>query len=63
MEFARHAHVLLISLDYHNTPGTPEVWADCLLDFHECYQQGTLTKTTQGTLGIDAHLQNKLIAL
>ncbi|KAG5720949.1 hypothetical protein E4T56_gene873 [Termitomyces sp. T112] len=40
-----------------------EVWADWLLNFYECYLQGNLPKTTQGTLEIDINLQNKLCAL
>ncbi|KAG5333224.1 hypothetical protein C0989_006052 [Termitomyces sp. Mn162] len=62
-EFARHACTLLINLGYPNTPTTLEVWADQLLNFHECYLQGNLPEATQGTLGIDINLQNKLHTL
>ncbi|KAG5735108.1 hypothetical protein E4T56_gene20486 [Termitomyces sp. T112] len=48
MEFARHACTLLVNLGYPNTPTTLE---------------GDLSETTQGTLGIDAKLQNELYAL
>ncbi|KNZ77556.1 hypothetical protein J132_05149 [Termitomyces sp. J132] len=63
MEFARCTCTLLINLGYSNTSATPEVWADQLLDFHECYLQGNLPETIQGTLGIDTNLQNKLCTL
>ncbi|KAG5334270.1 hypothetical protein C0989_003591 [Termitomyces sp. Mn162] len=63
MEFARCAHILLINLGYSNTSTTLEVWADQLLDFYKCYLQGNLLETMQGTLSIDANLQNKLHAL
>ncbi|KAG5349310.1 hypothetical protein C0989_004708 [Termitomyces sp. Mn162] len=62
-EFTRHAHTLLINLGYSDTSATLEVWADWLLDFYEYYLQGNLPKTIQGTLGIDANLQNELRAL
>ncbi|KAG5348660.1 hypothetical protein C0989_009130 [Termitomyces sp. Mn162] len=62
-EFARHTHTLLTNLGYSNTSMTPEVWADRLLDFHEHYLQENLLETTQGTLGIDNNLWNKLCAL
>ncbi|KAG5718726.1 hypothetical protein E4T56_gene2679 [Termitomyces sp. T112] len=57
VEFARHAHTLLINLGYSNTPTTPEVWVDWLLNFHEYYLQGNLLKTTQGvtTRPLDPH--------
>ncbi|KAG5724707.1 hypothetical protein E4T56_gene3660 [Termitomyces sp. T112] len=60
VEFARHAHTLLVNLGYSNTPATPEVWADQLLNFHECYLQGNLLETMQGTLGIDANVPKPL---
>ncbi|KNZ77398.1 hypothetical protein J132_05503 [Termitomyces sp. J132] len=41
----------------------PEVWADRLLNFHKYYLQGSLPKTTQGTLRIDINLWNELCAL
>ncbi|KAG5334209.1 hypothetical protein C0989_004004 [Termitomyces sp. Mn162] len=63
MEFARHACTLLINLGYSDTPATPEVWADQLLNFHEHYLQGNLPEAMQGTLGIDVNLQNELCAL
>ncbi|KAG5349270.1 hypothetical protein C0989_004892 [Termitomyces sp. Mn162] len=63
MEFTRHAHTLLVNLGYPNTPTTLEVWADWLLDFHTCYLQGNFLKIMQGTLEIDANLQNKLCVL
>ncbi|KAG5350632.1 hypothetical protein C0989_010013 [Termitomyces sp. Mn162] len=63
IEFARHAHTLFINLGYSNTPVTPEVWADQLLNFYECYLQGNLLEIMQGTLGINANLQNELHAL
>ncbi|KAG5350087.1 hypothetical protein C0989_000248 [Termitomyces sp. Mn162] len=62
-EFARHTYTLLTNLGYPNTSATPEVWADRLLDFHECYLQGNLLETMQGTLGIDDNLWNKLRTL
>ncbi|KAG5326338.1 hypothetical protein C0989_011381, partial [Termitomyces sp. Mn162] len=62
-EFARHTHTLLTNLGYPNTSATPEVWADRLLDFHECYLQGNLPENTQGTLGLDDNLRNELRAL
>ncbi|KAG5335132.1 hypothetical protein C0989_002327 [Termitomyces sp. Mn162] len=46
-----------------NTSVTPEVWADRLLNFHECYLQGNLLETMQGTLGIDDNLRNELCTL
>ncbi|KAG5349775.1 hypothetical protein C0989_001901, partial [Termitomyces sp. Mn162] len=42
---------------------TPEVWADQLLDFHKHHLQKNLPETMQGTLGINANLQNELHAL
>ncbi|KNZ76763.1 hypothetical protein J132_08836 [Termitomyces sp. J132] len=63
MEFARCTHTLLTNLGYPDTSVTPEVWVDQLLDFHECYLQGNLPETMQGTLGIDNNLWNKLCAL
>ncbi|KAG5335011.1 hypothetical protein C0989_002513 [Termitomyces sp. Mn162] len=62
-EFARCTHTLLTNLGYPNTSMTPEVWADQLLNFHKHYLQGNLPETTQGTLGIDNNLRNKLHAL
>ncbi|KNZ75208.1 hypothetical protein J132_03929 [Termitomyces sp. J132] len=62
-EFVRCTCTLLTNLGYPNTSATPEVWADRLLDFHKRYLQGNLPETTQGTLGIDDNLQNKLRAL
>ncbi|KAG5331191.1 hypothetical protein C0989_008351, partial [Termitomyces sp. Mn162] len=62
-EFARHTHTLLTNLGYPDTSMTPEVWADRLLDFHECYLQGNLLETMQGTLGIDDNLRNELHTL
>ncbi|KAG5341906.1 hypothetical protein C0989_007066 [Termitomyces sp. Mn162] len=62
-EFARCTCTLLNNLGYQITPRTLEVWTDHLFDFHECYQQGSLPETTQGTLGINANLWNKLHAL
>ncbi|KAG5718577.1 hypothetical protein E4T56_gene16599 [Termitomyces sp. T112] len=56
-------HTLLTNLGYPDTSATPEVWADRLLNFHKCYLQGNLLETTQGTLGIDNNLRNKLHAL
>ncbi|KAG5347425.1 hypothetical protein C0989_011928, partial [Termitomyces sp. Mn162] len=53
----------LTSLGYPDTSATPEVWADRLLDFHERYLQGNLPENTQGTLGLDENLRNKLRAL
>ncbi|KAG5349077.1 hypothetical protein C0989_006166 [Termitomyces sp. Mn162] len=52
-----------MDLGYHDTPATLKVWADCFLNFHKCYLQGTLPKTMQGTLRIDANLQNELCTL
>ncbi|KAG5338260.1 hypothetical protein C0989_007845 [Termitomyces sp. Mn162] len=63
VEFTRRAHTLLVILGYSNTSTASEVWADQLLNFHKCYLQGNLPKTMQGTLGIDANLQNKLCTL
>ncbi|KAG5334680.1 hypothetical protein C0989_003096 [Termitomyces sp. Mn162] len=63
VEFKRCAHTLLTNLGYPNTSATPEVWVDRLLNFHECYLQGNLPETMQGTLGIDNNLWNKLHAL
>ncbi|KAG5351814.1 hypothetical protein C0989_004851 [Termitomyces sp. Mn162] len=63
MEFAKHAQTLLVNLGYLDTPATMEVWADQLLDFHKRYLQGNLLETTQGTLGINANLWNKLCTL
>ncbi|KNZ81108.1 hypothetical protein J132_03099 [Termitomyces sp. J132] len=63
MEFARCTRTLLTNLGYSNTSVTPEVWADRLLNFHKRYLQGNLPETTQGTLGIDNNLQNKLRTL
>ncbi|KAG5350451.1 hypothetical protein C0989_011024 [Termitomyces sp. Mn162] len=62
-EFARCTCTLLTNLGYPNTSATPEVWADRLLDFHECYLQGNLPETMQGTLGIDNNLRNELHTL
>ncbi|KAG5334832.1 hypothetical protein C0989_002892 [Termitomyces sp. Mn162] len=62
-EFARRTCTLLINLGYLNAAATPEVWADRLLDFHECYLQGNLLENTQGTLGINDNLRNKLRTL
>ncbi|KAG5335236.1 hypothetical protein C0989_001744 [Termitomyces sp. Mn162] len=62
-EFARHTHTLLTNLGYPDASATPEVWADRLLDFHKCYLQGNLPENTQGTLGINNNLRNKLCAL
>ncbi|KAG5349249.1 hypothetical protein C0989_005023, partial [Termitomyces sp. Mn162] len=62
-EFARRTHTLLTNLGYPNASATPEVWADQLLDFHECYLQGNLLENMQGTLGIDDNLRNELHAL
>ncbi|KAG5349629.1 hypothetical protein C0989_002672 [Termitomyces sp. Mn162] len=61
--FTRCTCTLLINLGYSNTPATPEVWADQLLDFHKCYLQGNLSETMQGTLSINASLQNELCTL
>ncbi|KAG5334571.1 hypothetical protein C0989_003345 [Termitomyces sp. Mn162] len=63
MEFARHAHTLLVNLGYSDTPTTVEVWVDQLLNFHKCYLQGNLPKIMQGTLGINTNLQNELCTL
>ncbi|KNZ81764.1 hypothetical protein J132_10042 [Termitomyces sp. J132] len=63
MEFTRCTCTLLTNLGYPDTSATPEVWADRLLDFHECYLQGNLPETTQGTLGLDDNLWNELCAL
>ncbi|KAG5718805.1 hypothetical protein E4T56_gene2693 [Termitomyces sp. T112] len=63
VEFTRHTRTLLTNLGYPDTSATLEVWVDRLLDFHECYLQGNLLETTQGTLGIDDNLQNELHAL
>ncbi|KNZ76406.1 hypothetical protein J132_10516 [Termitomyces sp. J132] len=62
-EFARHTRTLPTNLGYPNASATPEVWADQLLDFHKCYLQGNLPENTQGTLGINNNLRNKLHAL
>ncbi|KAG5349927.1 hypothetical protein C0989_001225 [Termitomyces sp. Mn162] len=48
---------------YPDASTTLEVWADQLLNFHEHYLQGNLPENTQGTLGIDDNLRNKLRAL
>ncbi|KAG5730211.1 hypothetical protein E4T56_gene11664 [Termitomyces sp. T112] len=40
---------------------TPEVWAECLLDFHKCYLQGD--SLMLGTLKIDTNLWNELCTL
>ncbi|KAG5333555.1 hypothetical protein C0989_005449 [Termitomyces sp. Mn162] len=63
VEFARCTRTLLTNLGYPDTSMTPEVWADRLLDFHECYLQGNLPETMQGTLGIDNNLWNELRTL
>ncbi|KAG5334206.1 hypothetical protein C0989_004025 [Termitomyces sp. Mn162] len=63
MEFARCTHTLLTNLGYPDTFMTLEVWVDQLLDFYECYLQGNLSETMQGTLGIDNNLQNELCTL
>ncbi|KAG5342177.1 hypothetical protein C0989_004914 [Termitomyces sp. Mn162] len=62
-EFTRCTHTLLINLGYPNIPTTLKVWVDWLLNFHEHHLQGNLPKTMQGTLGIDANLQNELCVL
>ncbi|KAG5335675.1 hypothetical protein C0989_000758 [Termitomyces sp. Mn162] len=62
-EFARCACTLLTNLGYPNTFTTLEVWVDRLLNYYKCYLQGNLLKTMQGTLGIDANLQNELCTL
>ncbi|KAG5351402.1 hypothetical protein C0989_006638 [Termitomyces sp. Mn162] len=62
-EFARCTRTLLTNLGYPDASTTPEVWADQLLDFHKRYLQGNLPENTQGTLGIDDNLRNKLRAL
>ncbi|KAG5729341.1 hypothetical protein E4T56_gene9914, partial [Termitomyces sp. T112] len=62
-EFARCTRTLLTNLGYPNASTTPEVWADRLLNFHECYLQGNLPENTQGTLSINDNLWNKLHAL
>ncbi|KAG5348219.1 hypothetical protein C0989_010738 [Termitomyces sp. Mn162] len=62
-EFARHTHTLLTNLGYPDASTTLEVWADRLLNFHECYLQGNLPENTQGTLGINDNLQNELHTL
>ncbi|KAG5734773.1 hypothetical protein E4T56_gene672 [Termitomyces sp. T112] len=62
-EFTRHTRTLLTNLGYSDASATLEVWADRLLDFYECYLQGNLPENTQGTLGIDDNLWNKLRAL
>ncbi|KAG5732031.1 hypothetical protein E4T56_gene18261 [Termitomyces sp. T112] len=49
-EFVRCTHTLLINLGYPDTPATPKVWMDQLLNFHKCYLQGNLLETMQGTL-------------
>ncbi|KAG5349588.1 hypothetical protein C0989_002923 [Termitomyces sp. Mn162] len=63
MEFARHTCTLLINLGYPDTPATPEVWVDRLLNFNKHYLQGNLPEATQGTLSINVNLQNKLHTL
>ncbi|KAG5333005.1 hypothetical protein C0989_006372 [Termitomyces sp. Mn162] len=63
VEFARCTHILLTNLGYPDASATLEVWADQLLNFHECYLQGNLLENMQGTLGIDNNLWNKLHAL
>ncbi|KAG5349687.1 hypothetical protein C0989_002366 [Termitomyces sp. Mn162] len=62
-ESARRTRTLLTNLGYPDTSATSEVWVDRLLDFHECYLQGNLLETMQGTLGIDDNLWNELHAL
>ncbi|KAG5349509.1 hypothetical protein C0989_003356 [Termitomyces sp. Mn162] len=62
-EFARHTCTLLTNLGYPDTSATLEVWADQLLDFHNCYLQGNLPETMQGILGIDNNLRNELCTL
>ncbi|KAG5328308.1 hypothetical protein C0989_010589 [Termitomyces sp. Mn162] len=62
-EFTRRTRTLLTNLGYPNASATPEVWADRLLNFHKCYLQGNLPENTQGTLGIDNNLWNKLCTL
>ncbi|KAG6875499.1 hypothetical protein C0993_008925, partial [Termitomyces sp. T159_Od127] len=37
VEFARHARALLVSLGLNDLSGTPEQWANCLLEFHKLY--------------------------
>ncbi|KAG6881500.1 hypothetical protein C0993_001203 [Termitomyces sp. T159_Od127] len=44
-------------------PGTPEQWADHLLEFHELYQHGAIPESAQNTLQVDLHLQDKLCTL
>ncbi|KAG5349262.1 hypothetical protein C0989_004957 [Termitomyces sp. Mn162] len=63
LQSLQDTHTLLINLGYPDTSTTLEVWADQLLNFHECYLQGNLPETIQGTLGIDANLQNELHVL
>ncbi|KAG5336296.1 hypothetical protein C0989_012245, partial [Termitomyces sp. Mn162] len=57
------ACTLLVNLGYPDTPATPEVWVDQLLNFYKCYLQENLLEMMQGTLGINTNLQNKLYAL
>ncbi|KAG5348552.1 hypothetical protein C0989_010002, partial [Termitomyces sp. Mn162] len=63
VEFARRTCTLLTNLGYPNASATPEVWADRLSNFHKHYLQGNLPENTQGTLGLDDNLQNKLRTL
>ncbi|KAG5333405.1 hypothetical protein C0989_005846 [Termitomyces sp. Mn162] len=63
MKFARCTHTLLVNLGYSNISAILEVWADQLLNFHKHYLQGNLPETMQGTLGINANLQNELHTL
>ncbi|KAG5348833.1 hypothetical protein C0989_007871 [Termitomyces sp. Mn162] len=63
VEFARRTCTLLTNLGYPDASAALEVWADRLLDFHKRYPQGNLPENTQGTLGIDDNLWNKLRTL
>ncbi|KAG6882455.1 hypothetical protein C0993_010478 [Termitomyces sp. T159_Od127] len=62
-EFARRAHALLISLGHSDLSGTPEQWADCLLELHELYQCGAIPENAWNTLQVDLHLRDELRAL
>ncbi|KAG6864477.1 hypothetical protein C0993_008841, partial [Termitomyces sp. T159_Od127] len=62
-EFTRHARALLVSLGHNDLSGTPEQWANCLLEFHKLYQCGAIPKSARNTLQVDLHLWNKLRTL
>ncbi|KAG6875618.1 hypothetical protein C0993_008285 [Termitomyces sp. T159_Od127] len=67
-EFARCAHALLVNLGHSDLSGTPEQWADCLVEFTsstnaELYQCRAIPENARNTLQVDLHLQDKLHVL